>query len=301
MNDILREKIISLIKFYENPKRIALTKKYPFLEKPVIFLRRSIKSIQNILNFKIQVRRENTFFEYTIAAHHVELRKKPKNDNKEVDLRLQENKIYNMKKAAEKLNGIVIKPGKIFSFWQTIGNPSSKNGYTEGRIYTKGKIITGIGGGLCQLSTFLYWLFLHTPANILERHPHSLDAFPSPKENVFSRCPATVLYNFMDLKIKNNFEYPIQLKIWFTDDYINGEITSPNKTPQKYNILEKNHYLIKANNKIFQYNEIYREEKNNDETVKTEKIISNFTQILYEIEDEYIKNNNFEVIDLETQ
>jgi len=297
MNDILQKEIISRIKNYENPKRIALTRKYPFLEKPVVFLRCFKRSIQNNLNFKMQVRRKNVFFDYPIAGHQSVLRKK----TNDVDTRLQENKIFNMKKAAEKLNGIIIEPGKIFSFWHIVGNPSQKNGYTEGRVYSTGKIVTGIGGGLCQLSTFLYWLFLHAPVKIMERHPHSLDAFPDSRQNAFSRSGATVLYNFLDLKVRNDFEYPIQLKIWFTDDYINGQIISVKGRDEKHHILEKNHYFIKAGNKVFQYNEIYREIINNGELVKEEKITTNFMQVLYNIEDEYIKENNFEVLDFGTK
>jgi len=293
MNDILKKEIISRIKNYENPKRITFTKKYPFLEKPVIVLRCLVRSIQNILNFKMQILRENNFFNFTIASFQSELRKKAP----DVDVRLQENKIYNMKKAVEKLNGIVIKPGKVFSFWHVIGNPSSKNGYAEGRVYSEGRIVSGIGGGLCQLSTFVYWLFLHAPVKILERYPHSLDAFPGSKQNISSRSGSTVIYNFIDLKIKNDFEYPIQLKIWFTDDYIKGEIMSVKNPLEKFNIIEKNHYFIKANNKIFQYNEIYKEVKNNGEPVKEEKITSNFSLVLFDLKDEYIKENDFKVLD----
>jgi len=306
MNDVLKKEIINRINVYENPKRIALSRKYPFLEKPIIFLRCLKRSIQNILDSKLRIYKEDNFFEYIIADHQSELRKKSKNvdsrnlDSRNHDSRLQENKIYNMKKAVEKLNGIVIKPGKVFSFWHIIGNPSQKNGYIEGRVYSVGKIITGVGGGLCQLSTFLYWLFLHTPVKITERHPHSLDAFPDSRQNVFSRCGATVLYNFMDLKIRNDYEYPIQLKIWFTDDHINGQIVSVNNMQEKYSLLEKDHCFIKVKDKVFQYNEIYRETKRSGELVKTEKITTNFMQILYNIEDEYIKENDFKVLDFDT-
>jgi len=294
MDDILRKKIINLIDNYENPRRIAISRKYPFLKKPVIFFRCLINSIKNFLDSGIQTYRKNEFFEFTIAGHQSELRK----NSKDVDLRLQENKILNMKKAAEKLNGIVIEPGKIFSFWHIIGNPSSKNGYTEGRIYSVGKIISGIGGGLCQLSTFLYWLFLHTPLKIIERHPHSLDAFPGSKENISSRNGAAVLFNFMDLKARNDFDYPVQLKIWFTDDYIKGQIMSLKNMQEEICILEKNHYFIKTKNKNFQYNEIYREVKNSGGLVKIERITANFTQVLYDLKDEYIKENDFKVLDL---
>ncbi|MCL2801472.1 MAG: VanW family protein [Treponema sp.] len=295
MNDILQKEIIKRINDYENPKRIALSRKYPFLEKPVIFLRCLKRSVQNNLDPRIQIHKKNDFFDFTIAAHQSELRKNT--DSKDLDIRLQENKIYNIKKAAEKLNGIIIEPGRIFSFWYIVGNPSSRNGYIEGRVYSKGKIVTGIGGGLCQLSTFLYWLFLNAPVKVIERHPHSLDAFPSSKQNISLRCGAAVLYNFFDLKIRNDFEHPIQLKIWFTDDHINGQIMSKAKMPNDICVLEKDQYFIKVKDKKYLYNEIYREIKDNGQLIKTEKITVNFMKVLYNIDS--AAENGFNTVDFD--
>jgi len=294
MDDSLKQEIIKRIQNYESPKRTAFTSKFPFLLKPVIFFRCLIKSIQNILIFKIKNKKRADFFEHVIADYRIALRKELTDADA---IRLQENKITNMKIAAEKINGIIIEPGKIFSFWNAVGNPSYKNGYTDGRIYSNVSVVKGVGGGLCQLSTFLYWMFLYTPVKILERHPHTIDVNPSSKENISSRSGATVLYNFIDLKIKNNINCPIQLKIWFTENYLEGQILSAEKIKKTFRVIEKNHCFIRKDDKVYQYNEIYREITKDGEPVKTEKVITNFYQVLYDLTDEYVRKNDYRVFD----
>ena len=41
-----------------------------------------------------------------------------------------------------------------------------------------GEVKTSIGGGICQLANLLYWMALHTPLEVIERHHHSFDPFP---------------------------------------------------------------------------------------------------------------------------
>jgi len=240
--------------------------------------------------------KKNNFFEHIITSYQTVLRKELTDTDNEAR-RLQENKIINMKIAAEKMNGIIIEPGKIFSFWNIVGNPSYKNGYVDGRVYSNINVVKGVGGGLCQLSTFLYWMFLHAPVKILERHPHTIDVNPSSKDNISSRSGATVLYNFIDLKIKNVYDYPIQLKIWFADKHLEGQILSVEKTKKIISIIEKNHCFIKKDDKVYQYNEIHEEITENDQLIKSEKIVANFYQVLYDLTDDYINVNNYKVFD----
>ena len=239
-------------------------------------------------------KKKNIFFEHIIADYQIVLRKELTDNDAII---LQENKITNMKIAAEKINGIIIEPGKIFSFWNVVGNPSYKNGYTDGRVYSNVSVVKGVGGGLCQLSTFLYWMFLHTQVLIPERHPHTIDVNPSSKENISSRSGATVLYNFIDLKIKNNYDYPIQLKIRFTENNMEGQILSLENTRKTFRIIEKNLCFIRKIDKVFQYNEIFREITENSKLIKTEKIITNFYQVLYDLTDEYVRENDYKVFD----
>ena len=45
---------------------------------------------------------------------------------KGVDLRLQENKAVNIRLACDKIDGLLIRPGEMFSFWHTVGKTTKK-------------------------------------------------------------------------------------------------------------------------------------------------------------------------------
>lgn len=278
---------------YENPKRIALSRKYPFLKKPIIFLRHKIKNMQNFFDFRIKYERKNDFFDCIVARHQSVLRRRLGDSNP----KLQEQKIVNLKQAIQRLNGVVIEPNHIFSLWKIIGKPKYENGYVNGMLLSNGKVIEGIGGGLCQLSNFLYWIFLHAPLETIERYHHSMDVFPDSGRTLPFGGGATILYNFIDLKVKNTSTYPLQLKIWLTDNHLKGQILSPRPIPEKFHMFEKNHFFIKRGKKYFRYNEIYKETKIKGKVEKIEKITTNFAPVLYDVTEEYLQKNNFKVLD----
>ena len=289
----IEKEIAERIYNYENPKRIALSRKYPFLKKPIIFLRHKVRDIQNFFDFRIKHERKNDFFDCVVARHQSVLRRRLGDSNP----KLQEQKIINLKQAIQRLNCIVIEPNHVFSLWKIIGKPKYENGYVDGMLLSNGKVIEGIGGGLCQLSNFLYWIFLHAPIETIERYHHSMDVFPDSGRTLPFGGGATILYNFIDLKVKNTSTYPLQLKIWLTDNHLKGQILSPRPIPEKFHVFEKNHFFIKRGQKYFRYNEIYKETKINGKVEKIEKITTNFAPVLYEATEEYLQKNNFNVLD----
>jgi len=112
-------------------------------------------------------------------------------------------RIYNIKLAASKFNGVLILKDKVLSFNETVGDISSLTGYKPAYIIKDGKTILGDGGGVCQVSTTLFRAALNAGLEILERYPHAYrvsyyenDSLPGFDATVFA--PTT------DLKIKNN-------------------------------------------------------------------------------------------------
>ncbi|MDP2586334.1 MAG: VanW family protein [Candidatus Komeilibacteria bacterium] len=289
----LKTKISALIQDYENPARIAFSKKYPAIKTPVIFLRHLARNLENVLDPRITYQTRVDFFDCVVARHQSVLRRKLG----ESDPKLQEQKIINLQQAIRRLNGVVIMPGDIFSFWKIIGRPKYQDGYVDGMLLSNGKIIEGVGGGLCQLSNFLYWIFLHAPLQTVERHHHSMDVFPDSGRTLPFGGGATILYNFIDLKVKNVSGQPLQLKIWLTANHLKGQILTPEPIAEKFHVFEKNHCFIKREQKYFRYNEIYKETKISGRTIKTEKITTNFAPVLYRVTEEYLRQNHFKVLD----
>lgn len=124
-----------------------------------------------------------------------------------------ENKIHNLKLAAEKINTIIIEPNQYFSFWKCVGEATAENGFKEGRNLIDGEISSAIGGGICQYSSFLYSFLVNINGlKIIERHPHSLDIYKEEERFVPLGADATVSYGFKDFQFQNCLDFPIQLK-----------------------------------------------------------------------------------------
>lgn len=119
-----------------------------------------------------------------------------------------QNKVFNLKKASELINGYTIYPNEIFSFWNIIGNPNSK--FKESRSIIKGIAKNQIGGGICQVSGLIYYTAIKARLEILERYNHSLDLYTDDTRFAPLGTDATVVYGYKDLMIGNPYEFPIK-------------------------------------------------------------------------------------------
>lgn len=288
----LTYKIQKHLEKLEKPQRIALSVRFPFLRPIIIFLKRLHKKFQFSLSESISHSHSSEYFPCIVARHQSVLRRKLGDSNP----RLQEQKIINIRNAIKKFDGVIIEPGKIFSFWEILGRVSYKNGYVDGMLISKGKVVEGVGGGLCQLANLFYWIWLHTPSRIVERYHHSLDLFPDSGRVLPFGSGATIVQNYIDLQIQNISPFPIQIKIWLTENHLKCQLLSPKIIPQKYHIFEKNHTFVLSKWKFFRFNEIFREEKIDGEITKTEQISENFAPVQYDINEKYITENHFSLL-----
>ncbi len=92
-----------------------------------------------------------------------------------------------------------MRPKQVFSFNDIVGIRCEKKGYRPGLMYANGKVVTGIGGGICIVSTLLYSAALETGLQIIERHPHS-----GPVSYAGPGRDAAVTFGYADLRFKNN-------------------------------------------------------------------------------------------------
>ena len=155
-----------------------------------------------------------------------------------VDKQLQINKIVNLSLGINKIDGVIIKPGEIFSLCKLLGNCTKKKGYKEGLVISNGEAKISYGGGMCQLANLIHWMVLHSPLDIIERHHHSLDLFPDSGRQVPFGTGASIFYNYLDYQFKNNTNVHFQLKIWVTDKHIKGELLSSEELLYSYHIYE---------------------------------------------------------------
>lgn len=119
----------------------------------------------------------------------------------------EENRVYNISKACDILNGVTIPNGSEFSFNNTIGPMGEENGYKLAKGFDdEGKLIDIPGGGMCQVSSTLYNVALIANLEITERHPHSRRVYYVPVDK-----DATVYYPSLDLKFINNTGYDLKI------------------------------------------------------------------------------------------
>ena len=116
------------------------------------------------------------------------------------------NRSTNIRLASEKINGTVILPGETFSYNQTVGKRTAAAGFKSAAVYSNGEVTTGIGGGICQVSTTLYNAVLLSNLEIVERYNHGFQP-----GYVKSGTDATVSWGGPDFKFKNNRNYPIKI------------------------------------------------------------------------------------------
>ena len=120
---------------------------------------------------------------------------------------------YNAKKAAARLNGAVVSAGEEFSYNKRIGERTKENGYVEAPVIMGGKMVQGLGGGICEISSMLYNLCLQSGLEVLERSPHSLLVPYVP-----GGLDAAVSWGTMDFRFENPYEVPVVLLAGYDDD-----------------------------------------------------------------------------------
>ena len=204
---------------------------------------------------------------------------------KGIDPKLQENKAINLELASNRINGILICPGEIFSFWKIVGKATKKKGYKEGRIISKNKIKPGVGGGLCNLGNTINWLVLHSPLEIVELHTHSDALDPSAEKNRVPFSSGTsVSYNYIDYRFKNNSDQNIQLFVWCEDGKLEAELRSEREFPLKYELVEEEHHFRKKGDKYYRSSKIYRNaiEKSTEKLLSKELIWDNNSMVMYD-------------------
>ena len=241
------------------------------------------RHIRNILNGEhFSKKRSLQSMPAVIASYSGEMIKKGPG----IDLQLQLNKAKNIELACSKIDGLVIEPGESFSFWHYVGKTSRGNGFSEGRVIVNGKLISGTGGGLCNLANTLNLLVMHSPLTITEIHHHS-DALAPDPDNKYTPYGAgtSVNYNFIDYRFRNDTDQPVQLRAWCDCSILKAELRSTKEFPYSYRIVGENHHFHKEENgKFYRKSKIYREiiDKATNKVINRELKWDNRSEVMFD-------------------
>lgn len=178
------------------------------------------------------------------------------------DMKYQENKVFNLRLAADTLQRLVIRPGETFSFWKRVRYADKDVPYREGLTVVDGTLRTMIGGGLCQMSNLLFDLFLHTPLTIVERHGHQVKKFPDPgseKGEMTAGTDAAVSEGWLDLKVRNDTEQSFQIIVAFDRELIRGSILTDREPEMVFHITSSEPVYYREADGIYEEVDVWRE------------------------------------------
>lgn len=131
-------------------------------------------------------------------------------------------RVHNIKTAAQRVDGIVLLPGDVFSLNAATGERSEQTGYLPAPVIVDGEYVQGVGGGVSQLASTIFNAALLAGMEITEYHNHSLPVSYLPIGR-----DATVWYDSLDLRFRNTHLAAVVLHVSVGANWVQATIVSP--------------------------------------------------------------------------
>lgn len=129
------------------------------------------------------------------------------------------NRTNNLILACEAINGTIIRPGEVFSFNDIVGERTSDKGYLPAAIYSGGETVDGLGGGVCQVASTIYYAALLADMEIVERTEHMFEVSYVPPG-----LDATIYWGSLDFQFRNNTDYPLRINASVSGGQVHVEL-----------------------------------------------------------------------------
>jgi vancomycin resistance protein YoaR len=131
----------------------------------------------------------------------------------------------NIELSAQAINNVILGVNDIFSFNTTVGPSDQAHGYQKAKEAVDGKLVDGIGGGICQTSSTLFNAVDKIGVTYIEKHHHSVHVGYVPTGR-----DATVSYGGLDFRFQNTTSVPLLLKAYTNK----GSLTVEVRTAKEY-------------------------------------------------------------------
>lgn len=162
---------------------------------------------------------------------------------------------HNIHLASQKIHQTLIPAGGIFSFNQVVGERTAEAGYDDAPVFMGGRLVPGIGGGICQVSSTLFNTALLSGMDIVERDTHF-----APVSYIPVGLDATVAWGYIDFQFKNPYSHPIYVIAEEGAGYVTITILGAKEdVPQSVTITKGKEQRI-PNKKIEKIDEAVKEE-----------------------------------------
>lgn len=121
------------------------------------------------------------------------------------------NRAYNVNYGATKINGVIIPPGEVFSFNNTVGDITAATGFKQAYVIKSGRTVLDDGGGICQVSTTLYRAVLNAGLPVVKRTAHAYRVGYYEQGSPVG-LDATIYYPSVDFQFKNDTGHHILIQ-----------------------------------------------------------------------------------------
>lgn len=117
----------------------------------------------------------------------------------------------NIRRAAEQIDGMIVRPGETFSLNAATNPRTAAAGYVEAGVIENGRPARGVGGGVSQVATTLFNAAYFAGMEDIEHHEHSyyISRYPPGRE-------ATVFEDVLDVKFRNDGPTSVQIQTDWT-------------------------------------------------------------------------------------
>ncbi len=133
------------------------------------------------------------------------------------------NRVNNVTLAASKIHDVVLYPGQSFSYNETVGQRTAEAGFRTAAAYADGEVVQELGGGICQVSSTLYWCAMTANLKILERTNHMFSV-----GYIEPGMDATVSWGAPDFRFENNRTFPVAIVAYVQNGMLTVEIWGTN-------------------------------------------------------------------------
>ena len=262
--------------------RKRLTQVFPFLLPLRLWQRKKCYYLKMRMDKNSYAATRANPFPYELAADRSLLI----NEHTGADIRYQYNKVHNLRLASAAVNRVVIRPGETFSLWWLVRHADRGEKFMDGLCVRNGRLTAVYGGGLCQLSNTLFWLFLHTPLTIVERHMHKIKEFPNPSESDPCGVDATILEGWLALRARNDTDQPLQIELAQDDTWYYGRILTRYPPQKRYDVVNRNLRYFQKGGKTWESVQVVRRalDIKSGAVLSEEALYTNVCEIGYVIE-----------------
>ncbi|MFH5187533.1 VanW family protein [Paenibacillus sp. TAB 01] len=145
-----------------------------------------------------------------------------------------EGRVHNICSTAASIQDLLLAPGEVFDYAKYIADTEAKFGFKEAPVILNGKLVPGIGGGICQVSSTLYNAVLRAGLEIVERRNHSL-----PVSYVPLGQDATFASGYINFKFRNSTPYYLLLRTSADESRLTVKLFGQTPTDVTYTIESK--------------------------------------------------------------